>query len=136
MLGTPHTCLILPRYLLVTAGAGGLALAGCYWVVDVRGWCDRIWQPFMYFGMNAITMFLFMEGDIIDCPLSFFYLKDPDNSLQNILWPTGVFWGDSPTVLPTVPSHNPYVFGWCVAYIGFWMVVAWGMYVKGIFIKL
>ena len=86
--------------------------------------------------MNAITMYLLMEGDIIDCPLSFLYLKDPDNSLQNILWPTGVFWGDSATKLPIEPSRNPYVFVWCIVYIWFWMVVAWGMFVQKIFIKL
>jgi len=90
----------------------------------------------MYCGMNAITMYLLMEGDIIDCPLSFLYLKDPDNSLQNILWPTGVFWGDSATELPIEPSRNPYVFVWCIVYIWFWMVVAWGMFVQKIFIKL
>ncbi|HEV7967700.1 MAG TPA: heparan-alpha-glucosaminide N-acetyltransferase domain-containing protein [Candidatus Acidoferrales bacterium] len=40
-------------FVLFTAGFAMLALAGCYWIVDVRAW--RAWtSPFLVFGMNAI----------------------------------------------------------------------------------
>ena len=50
------------------------------------------------------------EGDIFDTPLGQIYLTstnnteppyDTDNNLQNVLWPTGVFWGDS------APTEDP-----------------------------
>jgi predicted acyltransferase len=44
------------RYVLVSGGAAGLALSLCFAVVDVRQIGKRVWQPFMYTGMNAITM--------------------------------------------------------------------------------
>lgn len=62
--------------------------------MDVRKSGAILWRPFMFFGMNAITMYLFAEGDILDTAMQCFYIGNPDNSLNNILWPTGVFWGD------------------------------------------
>jgi predicted acyltransferase len=43
-------------FALFTGGFAMLALAACYWVVDVRGW--RAWTaPFLVFGMNAILAY-------------------------------------------------------------------------------
>jgi len=43
-------------FVLFTGGFAMLALAACYWVVDVRGW--RAWTaPFLVFGMNAILAY-------------------------------------------------------------------------------
>jgi len=43
-------------FVLFTGGFAMLALAACYWVVDVRGW--RGWTgPFLVFGMNAILAY-------------------------------------------------------------------------------
>lgn len=40
-------------FVLFTSGFAMLALAACYWVIDVRGF--RAWaKPFLVFGMNAI----------------------------------------------------------------------------------
>jgi len=42
--------------VLFTGGFSMLALAACYWIVDVRGW--RAWaKPFLVFGMNAILAY-------------------------------------------------------------------------------
>lgn len=75
------------------------------------------WKGFMYLGMNAITMYLCAEGGIIEWFLSCFYLGDPDKNLQNILYPTGVYWGDDDRVRDH-PSYNYQVrqmlwVGWC-----------------------
>jgi predicted acyltransferase len=43
-------------FVLFTGGFAMLALAACYWVVDVRAW--RAWTaPFLVFGMNAILAY-------------------------------------------------------------------------------
>lgn len=45
---------------LFTGGFAMLALALCYWVVDVRGW--RAWtSPWLVFGMNAILAYALAE---------------------------------------------------------------------------
>ncbi len=43
-------------FVLFTGGLAMLALAACYWIVDVRAW--RAWtMPFLVFGMNAILAY-------------------------------------------------------------------------------
>jgi predicted acyltransferase len=43
-------------FVLFTGGFAMLALAACYWIVDVRAW--RAWAaPFLVFGMNAILAY-------------------------------------------------------------------------------
>jgi len=43
-------------FVLFTGGFAMLALAACYWIVDVRAW--RGWtSPFLVFGMNAILAY-------------------------------------------------------------------------------
>jgi len=43
-------------FVLFTSGCAMLALAACYWVVDVQSW--RTWaKPFLVFGMNAILAY-------------------------------------------------------------------------------
>jgi predicted acyltransferase len=43
-------------FVLFTGGFAMLALAACYWLVDVRAW--RAWTPpFLVFGMNAILAY-------------------------------------------------------------------------------
>jgi predicted acyltransferase len=43
-------------YALFTAGAALLALAACYWLVEMRGY--RVWtRPFVVLGVNALALF-------------------------------------------------------------------------------
>eukprot|EP00049_Salpingoeca_infusionum_P001077 m.44964 g.44964 ORF g.44964 m.44964 type:complete len:1294 (+) comp10858_c0_seq5:36-3917(+) len=131
-----NTDLYSISYTLVTGGTASLFLVLCYVIIDVfqLGWW--LWKPFMFMGMNAITMYLCAEGDIIDWFLSRFYIQgDPDKNLANILWPTGVYWGDSED-WPAHPSHNWRILVWTLGYIGFWMVVAWWMWKNNIFVIL
>ncbi len=45
-------------YVAFTAGAASLALAACYFILDVRGW--RRWaKPLEVLGLNAIALFVF-----------------------------------------------------------------------------
>lgn len=44
-------------YAVFMAGWAMVLLAACYWLIDVRGW--RRWaQPFVWYGMNAIALFV------------------------------------------------------------------------------
>jgi predicted acyltransferase len=43
-------------FVLLTSGFAMVALAACFWIVDVRAW--RVWiAPFLVFGMNAILAY-------------------------------------------------------------------------------
>jgi len=46
-----------PSYVLVAGGWSALLLAAFYYVIDIRGW--QAWaRPFLWIGMNAITVYL------------------------------------------------------------------------------
>ena len=133
--GAPmNTDLYSLAYLFVTAGTGGLVLCFFYFVVDMKN-NGRLLNPFKWMGMNAISMYVLAEGGIIQAFLSVFYFDDPDKNLTNILYPTGVYWGDS-SEPRTSPSHNVAVLFWVLAYIGIWMVVSYLMFKAGKFIKI
>ena len=44
-------------FVLLAGGAGLVALAGCYWLVDRRGW-RRFSHPFVMLGANALAVYL------------------------------------------------------------------------------
>lgn len=45
-------------YVLYTSGLALLTLAGCYWLVDIKGY--KKWsKPFIVFGVNALALFVF-----------------------------------------------------------------------------
>jgi predicted acyltransferase len=47
-------------YVVFTAGLAALALALCYWIIDVKH--HRLWsRPFVWFGVNAIAAY-FLSG--------------------------------------------------------------------------
>jgi predicted acyltransferase len=48
-------------FVLLTAGLAMLALAGCHWVLDVRGWRGKWTTPALVFGTNAIVAYAFSE---------------------------------------------------------------------------
>jgi predicted acyltransferase len=47
-------------FTIFTAGIALVLLAGCYWLVDVKG-CHRCASPFVIFGVNAITVYVLSE---------------------------------------------------------------------------
>lgn len=135
--GVPmNTDLYSISYTLVTGGAAGLVFSVCYLIVDVHDRARTLWRPFMFFGMNAITMYLLAEGGILQWFLSQFYLGSQERNLANIFWPTGVYWGDDDDVLPARATHNVWILLWCIAYIILWMFVAWLMYRANIIVKI
>ncbi|EGD78011.1 hypothetical protein PTSG_09649 [Salpingoeca rosetta] len=130
-----NTDLYSISYTLVTAGTGGVLLALFYVIVDRLHVGEWAWSGCRYMGMNAIVMYLCAEGDIIPYVLAAFYWNKPENNLANILWPTGVFWGDGDE-RPFKPTYNYQVMLWTLAYIGVWMLLARYLFLKRIFITI
>jgi predicted acyltransferase len=44
-------------YVLLTSGMAAMALAACYWVLDVKG-LNRFARPLVVLGMNALVLFI------------------------------------------------------------------------------
>jgi predicted acyltransferase len=111
-------------FVVFTAGMASLALAGCYWIVDVKG--HRRWAfPFTVFGVNAIAAYF----------LSSLFARE-------IGMPR--LGGDQATLKGWVyehafaswlsPVNASLAFG--LSFVLLWMLVMWGFYRKGIFVKV
>ena len=60
-------------FLFLSGGTCFLVLAVLYWLVDFRKSLRRVWQPFMYLGMNAIAIYVLVESgpiQVIYCTIS------------------------------------------------------------------
>ena len=109
-------------------------LAAWYLLVDIKQVITPV-LPFVWLGTNAITMYLLAEGGFVEYVLSGFYWNDPDKNLHNLLYPTGVYWGD-PNVLPDKPSYNVAVLLWTFGFIVVWMLVGRQLYNQRIFFTI
>jgi predicted acyltransferase len=110
-------------YVLFTAGAACLLLALCWWLIEIRGW--RLWaRPFLWLGSNAIvayalSTFIAKLGSII---------KVSDGT-------TVQTWIYEHWFAPLAqPKNASLAFALC--YVALWMVVAWALYRKKIFVKV
>ena len=131
-----NTDLYSISYTLVSGGAAGLFLAATYILVDRAKRFPYLWRPFKYMGMNAISMYLLAEGGIIDWALTCFYWDEPQKNLRNILWPTGVYWGQDDNDRPAHPTYDFRIMIWCIAYIALWAFVAYEMFKRKMFIRI
>ncbi|HEX6589092.1 MAG TPA: heparan-alpha-glucosaminide N-acetyltransferase domain-containing protein [Longimicrobiales bacterium] len=112
-------------YVLFTAGMATLVLTLCWLLVDVRGW--RAWaRPFVVFGINALAAF-FLSGigarilGMTPAP------GDADGSLKSWLHDTlFASW-----LRPVDAS-----LAFALAYVALWMALMWGLYRKGIVLKV
>lgn len=129
-----NTDLYTFSFLLFTSGMGMLMLALFYWVELRFGGGSRgdgcgsyILAPAVWVGRNAITIYVLAESGVVNWAFGIIYLYgDTDYSLANVLWPTGVFWGDSgdDDHRASTVSHNSAVLVWTLAYILIWTLVA------------
>ena len=113
-------------YVLFTAGAGCLLLALCMWLIDVRGW--RAWgAPFLWLGSNAIltyslSTFFAKEG---------FTFKVSDHG--RMIGVQG--WIYNHWFAPFAqPKNASLAFALC--YTAVWILLAWFLYRKKIFVKV
>jgi predicted acyltransferase len=109
--------------VLFTAGAACLLLALCWWLIEMRGW--RLWsRPFLWLGSNAILAYA----------LSTFVSKlwSIINVADGITAQTWIYehWFEP----LAQPKNASLAFALC--YTALWILVAWGLYRKKIFVKV
>ncbi len=114
-------------YVIFTAGFAAVLLAACYWLVDVKGW--RTWAaPFVWYGMNPLALFVF-SGML---------------AKMMGIWRVTNAAGESVTVKTYIygnffePLGNPKNASllFALAYVAFWLAIAWVLYRRKIFIKI
>ncbi len=115
-------------YVLYTGGLALQTLGVVYWLVDVMGW--QAWsKPFLYYGMNAL--FIFVASGIFVKTLSWIKIgtdaAGKELSLQSFLYKS-IF----------VPYLSPIhaSLAWAIANILLFLLVAWGLYKRKIFVKV
>ena len=124
---------------MLTSALGCILLGTFYWLLEVRKCCHHFFQPMIWVGKNAITIYVLAESGLPQWLLAIFYINNNVNAnLSNILWPTGIYWGDASDDDHRLlhPSHDVGVLVWTIAYIGVWTMVAWWMNRKKWYIKL
>jgi predicted acyltransferase len=113
-------------YALFTAGAACLTLALCWWLIEMRGW--RTWaKPFLWLGSNAILVyalssFISKLGVVIK-------VRDGTQSIDAQTWIYFRWFA------PLAQEKNAsLIFATC--YMALWILVAWALYRRKIFIKV
>jgi predicted acyltransferase len=110
-------------YVLFTGGFALAALALCYWMVELRGW--RSWgAPFVWYGSNAITVYAAAAA------LAVF-------SVKHYVRPGVTYkaWVYGTVFAPLAAAENASVM-YASAYVLTFLVLAWVMYRKKIFVKI
>lgn len=110
-------------YVLFTTGFALALLAFCYWAVDVRGW-KRWAQPFVWYGVNPLAiyfLFTFLGVLSVNHYAGGRRLKD-------------IVYGTLYVHLTANPYLNSMLYG--VSYVLLFMLVAWVMYRKKVFIQV
>ncbi|HKD81570.1 MAG TPA: heparan-alpha-glucosaminide N-acetyltransferase domain-containing protein [Candidatus Angelobacter sp.] len=113
-------------YVLFTAGAACLTLALCWWLIEMRGW--RLWaKPYLWLGSNAILIYA----------LSTFFAKewitikvlDGTRSIEVQAWVYNHWFAPL-----AQPANASLLFS--ISFTALWVLVAWGLYRKKIFVKV
>ena len=110
-------------YVLFTTGFALALLAFCYWTVDVRGW--RRWaRPFVWYGVNPLAIY---------CMATFLGVVSVNHSLGGRRLKDILYSG-----LYAHLTANPYLDSmlWGLSYVLLFLLVAWLLYRKRIFIKV
>jgi predicted acyltransferase len=114
-------------YVLLTAGLAAQFLAACYWLIDVRGW--RRWaEPFVVYGMNAITVFFF--SGLMAKMMGIFKAALPDGRVVS-----AHAWIFRQWFLPLADPLNASLL-FAVSYVLFWLAMMWALYRARLFIKI
>ena len=114
-------------YVLYAGGLATVALALCYWLIDVQGYRKGT-RAFVVYGVNAITVF-FLSG-LIPRTLNMIKVNMPDGSEVG-----AQVWFYKTFLTPYFSPINASL-AWAVIFILFWLLILWGMYKKNIIIKV
>lgn len=113
-------------YTIFTGGQAMLGLGLCYWIADVKG--KRSWtQPFVVYGVNAITVFFF--SGILAKTLGLIRVGPEGASITLQSW---IFQNLFNSWLPTIDASLAYAVTWIVM----WYFILLWMYRKNIIWKI
>lgn len=113
-------------YTIFTGGQAMLGLGLCYWVADVKG--KRSWtQPFVVYGVNAITVFFF--SGILAKTLGLIRVGPEGATVTLQSW---IFQNLFNSWLPTIDASLAYAITWIVM----WYFILLWMYRKNIIWKI
>lgn len=113
-------------YTIFTGGQAMLGLGLCYWVADVKG--KRSWtQPFVVYGVNAITVFFF--SGILAKTLGLIRVGPEGATVTLQSW---IFQNMFNSWLPTIDASLAYAVTWIVM----WYFILLWMYRKNIIWKI
>lgn len=113
-------------YTIFTGGQAMLGLGLCYWVADVKG--KRGWtQPFVVYGVNAITVFFF--SGILAKTLGLIRVGPEGATVTLQSW---IFQNMFNSWLPTIDASLAYAVTWIVM----WYFILLWMYRKNIIWKI
>ena len=114
-------------YVVFTAGAALLVLAGCYWLIDVRG--RRGWsRPFVVYGRNALAVFV--ASGLLAKMLGRTQVARPDGSAVSLYT-----WIYETVFLPWASPINASL-AFALATITIWWSVLWVLDRRKIYIKV
>ncbi len=115
-------------YVIFTAGYAMVLLAACYWLIDVLKW--RAWsKPFLVFGMNAIL--IFTASGWLSKNMGIFRVELPSGRMGGVnAWIYQTIF----VPLASDPRNSSLAYG--LAYVLFWLGIAWWLYNKKIFVKV
>jgi predicted acyltransferase len=110
-------------YVLFTAGFACAVLAFCYWTIDVRGW--KMWsKPFLWYGVNPLGIY-FLASLTAEITVKH---EIGDRTIKEIIY-DGFY-----AHLTASPYFNSMLYG--LTYVLVFLVVAWVMYRKKIFVRV
>jgi len=114
-------------FVLVSGGWSLLCLAVCHELIDVRG-VPALGLPFKVMGMNALTLFV-ASGFVARILLNIRIVNFPQ---------TVNLWSAAHNILfvPLFDSANAASFAFSLTYLFFWWLILYGMYRRGVFIKI
>ncbi|WP_316735508.1 acyltransferase family protein [Pedobacter aquatilis] len=114
-------------FVLYTGGLASVALALCYWIIDVQGY-KKFTTPFVVYGVNAITVF-FLAG-LMPRVLNMIEVSKPDGTKTGIL----VRFYETCYTPYFSPINASLV--WAISYVLGFYVLLYIMYKKNIIIKV
>ncbi len=115
-----------PSYALLMAGFGGVFLAACYWLIEVRS--SRAWaRPFIMLGLNPLIIFWLSGFVVRNLTLIKFETATGTVSLWSLLFLKGFA-----TWLPPYPASLAFA----LTNVAFWLLMAGLLYRRQWFIKV
>jgi predicted acyltransferase len=114
-------------YALAMAGLGAVALALCYWAIDVRGW-KRLAAPFLWLGRNAIAAFV-LSG-LTAIALIAVHVEGPDGK------PRSLWTAIHRTLFDRFADPRLGSLAFALAFLALWMAVFGLLYRRRVFFKI